>query len=299
VNRSSRAKPRSTLARIRRDRERIAVVDDQCFDFGPKSAEVSRSKSSPIVHILIVRGCGAARSCGSSSASWRTSGPTRSRQQQSAGTMPPRSDQAGQGGDQAHGAAAAAHALHAVVQANRRRLRAGVLARERAHTSASMPQTARSALRRPRERPLAQLRPAVVYSDRCSRVEPIVLDELLHQAERERAVGAGQYRDVFVALVGGFGAPRIDADQLRAEPFRLLRNRPEMQVRGNAVAAPDQDQPALLEVLDVHTDALAIGRLQRGSSGARANRAIEQRGAEAVEEARGHGFALNQAQVPE
>ena len=44
-------------------------------------------------------------------------------------------------------------------------------------------------------------------------------DELVHQPERERAVGAGQQRDVLVALLGGLGAPR--SMQTSLAPWRL------------------------------------------------------------------------------
>jgi hypothetical protein len=54
-------------------------------------------------------------------------------------------------------------------------------------------------------------------------VQPVVHDQLVHQAQRQRAVGAGQQGDVLVALVGGFGAARVDADQLGAVALGLLR----------------------------------------------------------------------------
>jgi hypothetical protein len=47
----------------------------------------------------------------------------------------------------------------------------------------------------------------------------------VHQAQRQRAVGAGQQRDVLVALVGRLGPARVDADQLGAVALGRLRER--------------------------------------------------------------------------
>ena len=46
-----------------------------------------------------------------------------------------------------------------------------------------------------------------------------------------------------------------------------LRVGPEVQVRRDRVAAPDQDQLALGEVLDVHAELAAIGRGQGLAAG--------------------------------
>jgi len=68
-------------------------------------------------------------------------------------------------------------------------------------------------------------------------VQPVVLNQLVHERQRQRGVGAGQQGDVLVAFLGGFAAARIDADQLGAAPLGLLRIAPEVQVAGNRVAA--------------------------------------------------------------
>ena len=68
----------------------------------------------------------------------------------------------------------------------------------------------------------------------------------------------------------------------RAAALGLLREGPEVQVRGDRVAAPDDDQLALGVVLEVHADLAAVGGGQRLAAGARADGAVEQRRAELV-----------------
>jgi hypothetical protein len=126
-------------------------------------------------------------------------------------------------------------------------------------------------------------------------VERVVHDQLVHQREGQRGVGAGQQRDVLVALVGGLGAARVDAHQLRAGALGGLRVAPEMQVAADRVAAPDQDQPRLGEVLDAHADLAAEGHRQAFGAGRGADGAIELRGAQPVEETPVHRLALHQA----
>ena len=201
--------------------------------------------------------------------------PARGGQQQPAGAVPPGAHQAGQQRDQPHGVAAAMHALHAVVQADRRRPCRAVVARQRAHLFGLQATHGRRAFGRPLQRPLAQRRPALHLSIKVIVVEPVVADQLVHQAEGQRAVGAGQQRQVLVALVGGFGAARVDAHQLGTGTLGLLREGPEVQVRGDRVAAPDQDQPALGIVLEVHANLGPVGGGQRIAAGAGADGAVQ------------------------
>ena len=67
-----------------------------------------------------------------------------------------------------------------------------------------------------------------------------------------------------------------------------------MHAAGDRVAAPDQDQPALGEELQVHADLAAVGGGQRLAAGAGADGAVQQAGTQLVEEARRHAFALHQ-----
>ena len=80
--------------------------------------------------------------------------------------------------------------------------------------------------------------------------------------------------------------------------FACLHAGPQMQVRDDRVGAPDQDQPGMLELLEVGADRGADGRGIARLAGARADRAVEQRRAELVEEAPIHRAVLQQAHGP-
>ena len=68
-----------------------------------------------------------------------------------------------------------------------------------------------------------------------------------------------------------------------------------MQVAADRIAAPDQDQLRFGEELDPHAE-LAAQRVAEGlAAGRRADRTVEQRCAELVEEAPVHRFALHQS----
>src|SRR5256885_8109344 len=68
-----------------------------------------------------------------------------------------------------------------------------------------------------------------------------------------------------------------------------------MQAAADAVAAPDEDEPAFGEMLHAHAQLAAIGQVQGLAPGAGADGAVQQRGAELVEEAPVHALALHQA----
>ena len=209
--------------------------------------------------------------------------------------MPPRARQARQQRDQPHRIAAAAHALHAVVQPDRRRRRGGVVARQAAHLLGRQTAFGGRALRRPGQRPRLQLLPALDMTGDVIVIDPVVGDQFVHQAQRQRAVGARQQRQVLVALVGGLGLARVDADQLRATALGLVREGPEMQVGRDRVAAPDQDQFRLGEERQMHADLVPVGRRQCRATGRGADGAVQAGRAQPVEEAPRHRLALQQA----
>ena len=209
--------------------------------------------------------------------------------------MAPGAHQAGQHRHQAHGVAAAAHALHAVVQADGGGPGVRVVARQAAHLVGRDAAHRGHALGRPGQGLVAQLVPTVDVASDVVVVEPVVGDQLVHQPQRQRAVGAGQQRDVLVALLGRLGAARVDAHQLRAGALGLLREGPEVQAAGDRVAAPDQNQLAVDELLHAHAQLAAVGGGQRLAAGVGADGAVQQAGAQAVEEARRHAVALHQA----
>ena len=117
----------------------------------------------------------------------------------------------------------------------------------------------------------------------------------MHQRQRQGGVGAGAQCDVFMALVGGFALAGVDAHQLGAIALGLLGVAPEVQVAANRIAAPDEDELGFGKELHLHAH-LATQRLhQRFAAGGRADGAVQQRGAQVVEEAAVHALALHQA----
>lgn len=116
----------------------------------------------------------------------------------------------------------------------------------------------------------------------------------MHQRQCQCRIGAGQKLQVLVAFVGGFALARVYADQLGALALGFLRIAPEMQIAGNAVAAPDQDQLAFGKELHAHAQFAAIGSGKCLAAGAGADGAVQQAGAKLVEKAPVHAFCLHQ-----
>ena len=112
---------------------------------------------------------------------------------------------------------------------------------------------------------------------------------------RERGVGAWFDRQMHVTLVGGFTAARIDAHQLGALSLGFLRDAPKVDVAGDGIAAPNEDQFRLGIHAHLHAD-FATQRLNQAfTASAGANRAVEFGGTHAIEKTHGDGFALHQA----
>ena len=110
----------------------------------------------------------------------------------------------------------------------------------------------------------------------------------MHHAERERSIRAGQRCDVFVALVGGARAARVNGNETCAISFGFENLRPEMDVGADGICAPEQDETSFGETLRVCADARADGRLVTGSPGACTNRAVELRCSQTMKEAPVH-----------
>jgi len=106
-------------------------------------------------------------------------------------------------------------------------------------------------------------------------VQPVVGDELVHERERQCGVGARAQGDVFVALLGRLGAAWVDAHQPRTVALGLLGQAPEMQVAADGVAAPDDDELGVGEVLHLHADLAAQGLDQALAAGRGADGALQ------------------------
>ena len=126
-------------------------------------------------------------------------------------------------------------------------------------------------------------------------IEHIFHDQDMHQTQRQGRVGTRQQGDMLVAFFSRQRTVGVDGDQGGAMALGFLRAHPEMQVRGDRVAAPDDDQLGVLELLQVRADAGAHRVAVARGAGRGADGAVQQGSAELVEKARGHRFALHQA----
>ena len=240
------------LTRIGRDRDRVAVVDDQRFDRirGIEQGIADRA------HVDGARPP-AGQQVGPLQRGAIDREMTRAGQQQAARALAPGTHQRRQAGDGTRRIAAATHPLHAVVQADRGGLGGAVGLRQRDDLRFGYATHRGGARCRPLQRALAQLRPAQRVLRHVFVVDPVVHDQLVHQRQRQRRVGTRQQRNVLVALVRGFGLARVDAHQPRAGALGRLGVAPEMQIAGDRVAAPDQDQLRFGEEFDPHADLAA------------------------------------------
>ena len=87
----------------------------------------------------------------------------------------------------------------------------------------------------------------------------------------------------------------IDGDHLGALALRRLHAAPKVEVRHDRVRAPEDDQSCLVEAFRVHADRRAERGLQAVLARGRAERAIELRRAELVEEPAVHRAVLHHA----
>ncbi len=133
-----------------------------------------------------------------------------------------------------HGAALAA--LHAVIQADRRRPRGGVLARQADDLFRGDAGEFRRALRRPLADALAQLVEAFGVVRHVVRVVQALADDDVHHGQRQRRIAARIDEEVLVRRRAGAVAVRIDDVKLRAVAPRLHDERPEMDVRAEMFA---------------------------------------------------------------
>ncbi|NYH14028.1 hypothetical protein GGD41_001256 [Paraburkholderia bryophila] len=220
--------------------------------------------------------------------------PAARRQQRTAGPLPPCTRKRRQTGNGAHGIAAAAHSLQAVVHPDRGLLRAAVESRKIDDHVLVDATNLGDARWRIAQRTGLQLSETHGMFGDVRMIEQVLRDQHVHHAERQRAVRAGFQRNVLMAFFRGQRTIRIDRDQPCAPPLGLLGARPEMQVRRDRIRAPDQDDLALGEELGQHADARAVGVFQPGCAGRGADSTVQLRRAEFVEEPLGDAVALNQ-----
>ena len=166
----------------------------------------------------------------------------------------PCSDQRGQTGDVAHRHTAAVVALQAVVDADGRGSGRGIVARQFADPVGRDAGDPGRALGRPFLQAFGQLLEADRVGSHIVLVVEVGVDDLVHHAQREGAVGPGADGQPLVGGPGGAGAGRVDDDDACALFARVLDEGPEVQVAGEGVAAPDQDQAGVGVILRLDPD---------------------------------------------
>ena len=213
--------------------------------------------------------------------------------------MSPSADQGGQTRDCAHRITTTAYALHAVVHANGSWLAtlqaATVILGQCTHLLRANATDLSSALGCPLQRVRAQGVPAQRVLGDVVVVQPVMGDQLVHQRQRQRCVGARTQRDVFVAFVGRFAFARVDADELGTVALGHLGIAPKVQVAGNRIAAPNDDEFGFCKKLHPHADLATQGVRNPLGTRSGTNGAVQQRGSQLVEEARRHALGLHQA----
>ena len=211
-----------------------------------------------------------------------------------AAQLAPCADQRGQTGDGAHGHPAAVVALETVVDANRRGPDGGVFLGQLADPRRWDAGEGRCAFRRPFLNARRQLVEADgVLGHVLGVVQPIA-DDRVHHGQGQRTVRAWADGNPLVRGLGGAGLGRVDDDDPGPVLASLLDEGPQVQVAGEGVAAPDQDQPGMGEGFG--------GRPLRGAHGVEiafeaglgADGAGQLAGAQPVEETGGHPLALEQ-----
>ena len=220
---------------------------------------------------------------------------TRGRQQCTARGVAPSTDERRQARDGANRIAPAVSPLHPVVEPDCGRLDRAVIARKAQHLFDRNAARVRDTRRRPFRGARSQRFESNGVAIDVIAVQPIFGDQQMHHAKSERGVGSRQKRDVLMTLFGRRAAVGIDSHESCAAAFRFLDARPQMEIRRDRIAAPDQDQAAIFELLELHADRRTDHRNPSRFAGGRANRAIEQRGAEPMEETAVHRRALNES----
>jgi hypothetical protein len=186
--------------------------------------------------------------------------------------------------------------LQTVVDADRRRLRGSVFTRQGDDARGRHTGNRRGAGGCPFLYARRQLLEAERVARHVIRIVATFADDHVHHRQRQRAVRAGADGDPFVAGLCGACVGRVDDDHAGALFACLLHEGPEMQVASQRIAAPNQDQAGVGEIFGQHPFGGADGVEVAFEAGFGADCAGKLAGAHAVEEARRHAFALQEAE---
>ncbi len=186
--------------------------------------------------------------------------------------------------DGAHRHPSAAVALHPAIEADGCRLARRVFNREGLDRRRWDPADGRHTIRRVLGGARCQLGPAHAVSVHVILVAQAVTEDDVHHPERQRRVSPRQQRDMLIALLRGPRPPRIDRYHPRPFLARRSDERPEVGIRGQRVGAPQEDRARSVEAFRIHTHGITRAVGHADHAGGAADRAIEEGGAERVEE---------------
>ena len=74
----------------------------------------------------------------------------------------------------------------------------------------------------------------------------------MHHRQRQRGIASRPDRNPIIGRLRCARTDRVDHDQARTRLARLLNKGPEMQIAGQRIAAPDQDQLCMGKTLHLH-----------------------------------------------
>ena len=206
--------------------------------------------------------------------------------------LAPGPDQRRQASDGAHRHPAAVVALQPIVDPNGRWLGQSIVARQIDDPLGWNSGDGRGALRRPVTHALDEPVEAKRVPGDVVGIAAIFIDQNMHHGERQRTVRARMQGDPLVAGLGRAGVGRVDRQHTCPLPARLLNKRPKMQVAGQRVAAPDQNQPGMGKLFGQHPLRSADGVQVPLKPRLRADRAGQLAGAQPMKKTGRHPFPL-------
>ncbi len=207
----------------------------------------------------------------------------------------PRARERGQQADGADGHGAALAALDAVIQADGGRPRGGIFAGEGDDFVRGDAGEFGGALRGPRQHAIAEGIEAIGVARDVIGIVEVLADDDVHEGEGQGGIAAGVDEEVLVG--GGSGAIAAGVDGVEAGTLAagFHDEGPEMHVGAEDIGAPGDDEPGVAELFGLGAVADAEGLGHAGHAGGGADGAVQARGAEAMEEAAVHAFAIEQA----
>jgi len=123
----------------------------------------------------------------------------------------------------------------------------------------------------------------------------VIAEDDVSEGEGQGEVCAGVDGDVLVCEGGGFGSDGIDDDEAGPVAAGLNDEGPEVDVGGEDVGAPGEDELAVGELFWLCAEAGVHGGHQGSAAGRGADGAVEAGGSEFVEEAAVHSRAIEEA----